>query len=242
MGGDAMIRSKILFVEDEKPTQNLYRDFLDHSPCREEFVYDIVSTGEEALRRLEKERVDLIVLDWTLPGISGLETLSRVRRKDRLVLIIMATARSDAKEITEALEAGADDYLTKPFDMKVFLARLHSLKRRRELSIETQGSHRIEDLEADLKNGFLFVKNDRIELSGKERDILAVFLHRPNVVHSTDYLSEVVWGYDIKDKNILERHLSSLRKKLGKKWGDRLKSKHGCGYYFETSQGLVKAP
>jgi DNA-binding response OmpR family regulator len=228
-----MVRAKVLVVEDEAPTQALYKDFLESAPCKDEFALSFVSTGEAALRYLEENQAELIILDWTLPGISGLETLARIRQKYRLALIIMATAHVDEKDIDAALENGADDYLTKPFPMPLFLARLHALKRRRELDLGNQAVYALGDLRVDAQNGVIFNSGSRIELSGKERDLLTLFLRRPNMVHSAGNLMEALWGHSMDGRNILERHVSSLRKKLGPKWGGRLKSKYGIGYCLE---------
>ncbi len=228
-----MTRAKVLIVEDETPTQILYKDFLESAPCKDEFALSFVSTGEEALRYLKENQAELIILDWTLPGISGLETLARIRQKDRLALIIMATAHTDEKDIDAALENGADDYLTKPFAMPLFLSRLHALKRRRELDLGNQAIYALGDLRVDARNGIILKGDLRIELSGKERDLLALFLRRPNMVHSAAHLMEALWGHSMEGRNILERHISSLRKKLGSQWAGRLKSKYGIGYCLE---------
>lgn len=237
-----MARAKVLIVEDEKSTQALYKDFLESAPCKDEFTLSFASTGEAALRCLEQNQAELIILDWTLPGMSGLEALARIRQKDRLTLIIMATAHSDEKDIDAALEGGADDYLTKPFEMRVLLSRLHALKRRRELDLGNQAICALEDLRVDTQNGLILNGKSCVELSGKERDLLSLFLRRPNMIHSAAHLAEALWGRPMEGRNILERHISSLRKKLGSKWGTRLKSKYGTGYYLEIpSQATLNA-
>lgn len=230
-------RTKILIVEDDESYQDFYREFfkLHH---KNEFVWQLASSGEAALEYLVRNQVDLVVLDWTLPGISGLETLHHIRKNDRFVLIILATAHAKPDEVCEALETGADDYLTKPFEEEVLLARLHSLKRRRETFLPQTGVHEFDGLRAELGSGFILIDNHRVELSGKERDLLSIFLRRPNMIHSPTYLMEMAWGYALKDHNILERHLSSLRKKMGAKWGSRLKSKYGAGYFLDLESSI----
>jgi len=228
-------RLKVLVVEDDESFQDFYKQFFK-TLHKDEFVWHLAPSGETALEYLDRNQVDLIVLDWTLPGISGLETLLRIRTKDRFVLVILATAHSDPQDICAGLDKGADDYLTKPYDPQVLLSHLHCLKRRGGISAGSQGVHDLSGLQADLNNGFLMLGQKRIELSGKERDLLSVFLRRPNMIHSFEYLMECVWGYKLTDRNVLERRISSLRKKLGPEWGACLKSKYGSGYSFEADR------
>jgi len=226
-------RIKILVVEDDESFQDFYKEFFK-TFHKNEFVWHLAPSGEAALEYLARNEVDLIVLDWTLPGISGLETLSRVRKKDRFVLTILVTAHAKPEDVCAGLDKGADDYLTKPYDPEVLLSHLHCLKRRAAISAEPQNVHDLAGLRVDLNNGFLTLGQKRVELSGKERDLLSVFLRRPNMTHSPAYLMECVWGYELADRNVLERRISSLRKKLGPEWGAFLKSKYGSGYSFEA--------
>ena len=235
-----MIRTRVLVVEDDVSTQEFYENFF----CtlhKDEFIWHMVQSGEKSLAFLANNPIDIVVLDWNLPGMSGMEALKHIRanKATRFVLVFIVTAHTRPEEISSALEAGADDYLPKPFSDQVLLARLHSLKRRRALVFEEHKVYEIEDLRLDPAEGILHVDERQVELSGKERDLLIIFMRRSNMVHSASYLLETIWGYEPTDHHALERHISSLRKKLSKKWGVRLQSKYGEGYYLATQASAV---
>lgn len=202
----------------------------------EGFSAVIVSDGEQALDVLQTDPVDLVVLDWILPGISG-ESLLRALRahpRTRSIGVLMVTGKSTPAEEIQALESGADDHLAKPFDEKVLLARLRSLRRRRQLMIGQVQASRYPGLDYDVDADMVRIYGRRVHLTPKEMDLLGIFLHRPNILHSHAYLWSALWGYESERwEHLLVATLSSLRRKLGEDLGSRLKSHKGRGYVFE---------
>jgi DNA-binding response OmpR family regulator len=148
--------------------------------------------------------------------------------------ILMVTAKSAAAETVFALESGADDLLAKPFDWNVLLARLRSLARRSELSLELHLTKSFPGLELDLDADRLKVDRVPVRLTPKEMGLLKIFLGRPGLLHAQAYLWETVWGYEADGwERTLTVTLSSLRGKLGPRWGSRITSHSSRGYVFE---------
>lgn len=223
-------------VEDDTEMRQLYRRFFD-ARAAEGFDAEIVADGESAMAVLRDSPVDLLVLDWGLPGISGTSLVRALRAQARMrtLGVLMVTARGSVAETVAALDAGADDHLAKPFDEKVLLARLRSLARRRELSLEDAVAERFAGLELDLERGTMRVAGREVSLRLKELELLKIFLRRPDMVHSRRFLWESAWGHESEGwEHVLEATLSSLRRKLGPRWGARLKVRRGLGYSFDA--------
>lgn len=224
-----------MIVEDDPEMRALYARLFER--YRDEgFSGVVVEDGERALDVLERERVDIILLDWNLPGISG-ETLLRALRahpRTRSIGVLMVTGKCSPAEEVQALDSGADDHLAKPFDEKVLLARLRSLRRRREFELSRGQAARWPGLEFDPEANLLRVEGKRVHLTPKEMGLLGVFLHRPNLLHASYYLWETLWGYESETwERTLIVTISSLRRKLGSRWGSRLKCHKFKGYVFE---------
>lgn len=225
----------MLAVEDDGAMFRFYADFFERLH-RDEFDARLVTAGEEALDALRAAPGDLVVLDWALPGLSG-ATLVRALRADprtRTLGVLMVTARSDPADAVLALDAGADDYLAKPFDARVLLARLRSLARRRALSLDRAVARRWPGLELDAAAGRLTVGGRPVPLTPKEMSLLTIFLDRPNILHTREFLWRELWGYESDGwAHVLHATISSLRRKLGARWGGRLSVQKGVGYLFE---------
>jgi two-component system phosphate regulon response regulator PhoB len=226
---------RVLVVEDDAELFASYRRFFEelHS---DEFKATLVSDGEQALDVLHHDPVDLLVLDWGLPGISGasLARALRAHAKTRSLGILMVTGRATSAETISALESGADDHLAKPFDWNVLLARLRSLVRRRSLTFDRNKAKLFPGLEFDHDAGHLSVDGVPVRLTPKETDLFKVFLTRPGILHSQFYLWDAVWGYETDGwEHILTVTLSSLRRKLGSRYCVHLKTYAGRGYVFE---------
>ncbi len=220
----------IVVAEDERDLNNLVRRHLEDEGHRVVQVFD----GAEAVLAVQRERPDLLLLDWMMPKLDGLEVCRRVRR-DSIVPILMLTARSEEIDRVLGLEVGADDYLVKPFGIRELLARVKAMLRRVELFREAgndapppvlvSGS-----LTVDLAQHVVSVAGDPVELTPKEFDLLALLVHNPGRAFARDYLLEKVWGYDYPgfDRTV-DTHVLRLRKKLGPA-GDQIETVWGVGY------------
>ena len=229
-------RRRVLVVDDDADMRGSYRRFFEQLHAAE-FAATIVADGEKALGVLRSQPADLVVLDWSLPGISGpsLAKALRAHARTRALGILMITAKSLPADTVFALEAGADDYLAKPFDWGVLLARLRSLIRRRDLALGRGAARALTGLDFDFASGQLRLDGRAIALTPKEAALLEVFLSRPNLLHAPSFLWNAVWSNEASgwDRTLITT-LSSLRRKLGPRWGQRLKSLKGRGYIFET--------
>lgn len=226
-----MVRQRILAVDDDPGMQGFYEKFLGEV-YKDKFIGRVAASAEEALDILRVEPLDLTILDWHLPGISGLDLLRAMRADPRTSAlgVIMVTARTASDDAVTALEAGADDHISKPFEEKVLLARLQSLARRRE-STRLADSPCREGLVLDEPGGCVLVDGERVRLQQKELDLLCVFVARPNIVHSHRFLWDAVWGYRNKDwEHVLAGCVSQLRRRLGPEWGSRIEAHTGRGY------------
>ncbi len=222
----------ILIAEDERDLNNLVRQHLEDEGHRVLQAFD----GPGGLTLVRQERPDLVVLDWMLPGLDGLEVCRRIRR-DSIVPILMLTARSEEIDRVLGLEVGADDYLTKPFSIRELLARIRALLRRIELDREggsTDAEPVLTDgcLRVDVAAHIASVDGSVIDLTPKEFDLLALLLRNRGRAFGRDYLMEKVWGYDADGSDrTVDTHVLRLRKKLGP-IGERIETVWGIGYRF----------
>jgi DNA-binding response OmpR family regulator len=220
----------IVIAEDERDLNNLVRRHLEDEGHRVVQTYD----GAEAVLAVQRERPDLLILDWMLPKLDGLEVCRRVRR-DSIVPILMLTARSEEIDRVLGLEVGADDYLTKPFGVRELLARIRAMLRRVELFREAANDAAPPVLTAgplrvDLAQHTVTVDDAAVELTPKEFDLLALLVRNPGRAFARDYLLEKVWGYDYGgfDRTV-DTHVLRLRKKLGG-FGEQIETVWGVGY------------
>jgi two-component system phosphate regulon response regulator PhoB len=219
----------ILVIDDEKDVRDLMLLHLKREG------YETVQTenGEEALRLLENSAYDLVIVDWMLPGLSGLEICKRVNQK---FPTLMVTARADTSDIVLGLELGADDYLTKPFEIPVFLARVRALLRRKALlaekpvGTEMTGKIEIGNLKLDLDAYRVLGGDEEIQLTPYEFKLLTALMRNPGKVLSRDRLIELVQGQGVAvvDRAI-DTHVFGLRKKLGP-YADLIETIRGVGY------------
>jgi DNA-binding response OmpR family regulator len=228
----------ILVVEDERDLNNLVRRHLEDEGHRVVQAFD----GQAAVQAAQAERLDLVILDWMLPRLDGLEVCRRVRR-DSIVPILMLTARSEEIDRVLGLEVGADDYLTKPFSVRELLARVRAILRRVELmraegsSVDEPAPPALEagPLRVDLAQHAARLDGRPVELTPKEFDLLVLLLRHPGRAFSRDYLIEKVWGYDAAGSDrTVDTHVLRLRKKLGSV-GDRIETVWGLGYRFKAA-------
>jgi len=206
-----MSSARILVVDDEPQIRRVMRTTLVSQGY---FVAD-ARTGEEALDALRKERFDLVLLDLNMPGIGGLETCGLIRSSSDVAIVVLSV-RSSEKDKVEALDAGADDYVTKPFGMPELLARIRAALRRVPLSGDP--SHRVirlDDLEINLETRRVVRNGVNVRLTPKEFDLLHYLVANPNVPIPHGKLLQAVWGPDYgQEVEYLRVFVNQLRKKL----------------------------
>jgi two-component system OmpR family response regulator len=205
---------KVLIVEDDA---NLL-ETLKYNLRKEGYEIVTASDGEAALEVARREKPDLIVLDIMLPKLSGFE-VCRILRKEMTVPILMLTAKADETDKIVGLEIGADDYMTKPFSMREFLARVRAMLRRTKMAAApTEGetaSLKIGDLDVDIARHKASLSGAVLELAPKEFDLLAFLARNKGLVFSREQLLEKVWGYDYAgDSRTVDVHIRWLRQKI----------------------------
>lgn len=225
----------ILVVDDEEHIVELISYNLEKAG------YAVVKAdcGERALEKLESGQIDLVVLDWMLPGIDGIEVLKQIRKSDRFkkMPIILLTAKNDEVSKVVGLEVGADDYLGKPFSVHELLARIKALLRRSEGTFEEgqedKNSIRINNIVIDRARHIVEIDGEPVDLSLKEFELLYYLAKSRGIVHSRDLLLEKIWGYDYEgETRTVDVHVSNLRKKLEKdnKTPVSIETVRGIGY------------
>jgi two-component system KDP operon response regulator KdpE len=203
--------SRILVVDDEPQIRRVLRSTLSALG----FVVADAESGEAALERVRAERFDLILLDINMPGLSGLETCRAIRSRSD-VSIIMVTVRDRSVDKTEALDAGADGYVTKPFDVNELLARIRATLRRVPASALSETDVlRLEGLEISFHERHVKVSGRTTRLTPTELDLLHYFVTHANVVLPHDQILQAVWGPDYGDEvEYLRVFVNQLRKKI----------------------------
>jgi DNA-binding response OmpR family regulator len=222
----------LLVVDDDARLRDLLRRYLSDSGFRVTGAAD----AAQARTQLASFAFDLIVLDVMMPGENGLD-LTRSLRATSEVPVLLLTAMAEPEDRINGLETGADDYLAKPFSGGLLAAKVRAVLRRYAAPKELQETLKAEGLALDVEARTASFKGRRIHLTRKEFDLLTTFLRKPGRVLSVTYLLETVWGYDPADYNdphTVGVHISSLRKKLGTRLGDRIVSVSGVGYRFEA--------
>jgi two-component system alkaline phosphatase synthesis response regulator PhoP len=229
---ESKAKPKILFVEDDLSLQKSISYILEKEG------FDVIGskTGEEAVELARKESPDLILLDLILPGIDGFEVCELLKKDSRTekIFVIMLTGRGMVDEIVKGLELYADDYITKPFEPKILLARINAVLRRKIKSIQREQSLiKFKDLAIDLKGYVVRIAGERIELTKTEFDIIALLARRPNQVFTRAGILDHVRddNYPLTER-VVDYQVAGLRKKLGKV-GDYIRTVRGVGYKFE---------
>ena len=223
---------KILIVDDEPAVRDSLRRALE----LEGYDIDLAENGREALERLESNgQHDAVILDVLMPGLDGLEVCRRIRRAGNHVPVLMLTARDEVENRVAGLDAGADDYVTKPFALEELLARMRALLRR--TTDETDEVLRFADLKLDPGTREVRRSDVLIELTRTEFSLLELFLLNPRQVLTRSIIFERVWGYDFGfASNSLDVYIGYLRRKT--ELGGRPRLIHtvrGVGYALRTT-------
>jgi two-component system phosphate regulon response regulator PhoB len=224
-----------LVVEDEEDIQELLRYHL----TREGFTVSASGTGEEAVKAVSRKAPDLVLLDLMLPGLDGLDVCRALKKdpKTAEIPIVMVTAKGEESDIVAGLELGADDYITKPFNMKVLMARVRAvLRRKQEPPPEANAVIRIHDLEVNRDRHEVLMKGKPVEMTFSELRILHLLASRPGWVLTREQIVDAVRGedYAVTDRAV-DVQIVGIRRKLGTR-ADYIETVRGVGYRFKEKE------
>jgi two-component system, OmpR family, alkaline phosphatase synthesis response regulator PhoP len=208
--------TKVLIIEDDKDIAELISIHLNDLVCEIEHC----TNGELGLATAIEENYDLIILDIMLPGMDGLEVCKRLRAREIITPVLMLTAKSEEIDKVVGLEIGADDYLTKPFSIREFVARVKAILRRQRI-FAMAGDHvtgntlRIENLVVEQDKRKVTLDGNRIELTPKEYDLLVLLATHPGKSYSREDLLNLIWGYEFSGyEHTVNSHINRLRSKI----------------------------
>lgn len=233
---------KVLLVEDDRDIVNLLEIHLRDMDCQLTKAYN----GPDGLQLALENSFDLVVLDLMLPGMDGMDICRNVRAEKIHTPILMLTARSEEIDKVLGLESGADDYLTKPFSIREFLARVKAIFRRmqivkKDFSGEEKKGLTFGQLEVDAENRKVMVAGQRVELTPKEFDLLYLLASHPGRSYSRDRLLSLVWGYEFNGyEHTVNSHINRLRTKIEPDLSQPtyILTTWGVGYRFNDEIGL----
>jgi len=216
------VSERILIVDDDPPVRRM----LARTIGAEGYVVGEAADGAQALVAVESSAPDLVVLDVTMPGLDGFEVCRQMRRRGVDTPVILVTARDAVADRVAGLDAGADDYLAKPFDSGELLARIRALLRRGRPpgSVRTAG-----DLRLDTATRIVQAGDRAIELTAREAALLELLMRRPNIVVTRERALREVWGDDA-GVGVVDRYVAFLRSKLGDR--AEIRTVRGVGYTF----------
>lgn len=223
-----MDERKILIIEDEKPIADILRYGFE----KEGFLVECAYTGGEGFSMACKEPPDLVLLDWMLPDLSGVDVCRMLTEQYNLP-IVMLTARGNVEDKLYGLESGADDYITKPFDLREVVARVRTILRRldRAKGKEEEENLVLGELTVAEREHCVYRKGELLNLTPKEYELLLFFLKHPRQVFTRGVLLDRIWGYDFAgDTRTVDIHVQRIRKKAG--LDESLVTIFGVGYKY----------
>ena len=227
--------SRVLVVDDEKLIVKGIRFSLEQDNYQVDCAYD----GEEALELAKTNTYDIVLLDVMLPELNGFEVCQQIREFSN-VPIIMLTAKGDDMDKILGLEYGADDYITKPFNILEVKARIKAIMRRMSPKKEAAPKNEnlfleVKDMKLDIEGHRVYIRDKEINLTSKEFELLELLISHPNKVYSREKLLKLVWGADYPgDVRTVDVHIRRLREKVEENPGEPkyVHTKWGVGYYF----------
>jgi len=228
---------KVLVVDDEKLIVKGIRFSLEQDGMEVDCAYD----GEEALEAAKKKEYDVVLLDVMLPKFSGFEVCQQIREFSSMP-IIMLTAKGDDIDKILGLEYGADDYITKPFNILEVKARIKAIMRRsakKNAANETAKTISFGVMKIDCESRRVYISNKEVNLTAKEFDLLELLVYNPNKVYSRENLLNIVWGYDYPgDVRTVDVHIRRLREKIESNPSEPkfIHTKWGVGYFFQDQE------
>ena len=220
---------KILLAEDDRDLNNAVRTLLVRSGYQVDAVYD----GQEAVDYVRAEPYDGMILDWMMPRKDGVEALRQMRAEGIKTPCLLLTARDAVEDRVTGLDAGADDYLPKPFNVQELLARVRAMLRRRDAFMPDVT--RFEDLSLDKGTGELRCGDRAVRLTGKTFQMMVLFMENPRILFSVQQLMDKIWGWDAEAEiNVVWVNISTLRKKLAElDTSAEIRVHRGTGYSLE---------
>jgi two-component system alkaline phosphatase synthesis response regulator PhoP len=230
-----MAREHVLIVEDEENIQEL----IAYNLSREGFKTTIAGSGEDALKKVRSERIDLVILDLMLPGMDGLDVCRTLKKEEKTasIPVVMLTAKGEESDIVTGLELGADDYIVKPFSPKILVARIKTVLRRKSAEpMDESQPILIHDLVIHPGRREVLYKKRPVELTNMEFRVLHLLAGKPGWVFSRYQIVEAVRGdnYPVTDRSV-DVLIVGLRKKLGAA-GDYIETVRGVGYRFKEQE------
>ncbi|MCT2535459.1 response regulator transcription factor [Aquibacillus koreensis] len=226
--------SRILIVEDEPKLSRVLQLELSY----ENYDTEIAGDGKTALRLMEEQDWDLVLLDIMIPALSGMEVLRRIRKTDEDTPIILLTARDEIHDKVSGLDLGANDYITKPFQIEELLARIRVHLRKSQGKKNGENKLVVGYLTVDLDAHEVKHQGHPIDLTAREFDLLVCLLKNKNIVLTRDQLMENVWGYDyFGETNVVDVYIRYLRQKIDKHFDTTyIQTVRGVGYTIKDSR------
>lgn len=220
---------RLLYAEDERSLARAVSAIL----VKNHYAVDVVYDGESALDYLDTGNYDGAILDVMMPKLDGFEVLRRMRARGDRTPVLLLTARSEIDDRVAGLDSGANDYLTKPFDMKELLARIRAMTR--DLSVQPDKTLRFASVMLDCAGYDLSGPGGSVKLAGKEFQMMEMLMRSPRQLISTETFMDHIWGYESEaELNVVWVYISMLRKKLRAIDADiEIKAQRGTGYYLE---------
>lgn len=233
------MEQRILIIEDEKNIARVLQLELEF----EGYITDVAHTGTEGLIKYRENHFDLVLLDLMLPEMHGLDVLKRIRATENMTPVILLTAKSDVEDKVKGLDLGANDYVTKPFEIEELLARIRNAIRfnQRQTTIDpivnNNDSLSYSNLTIDEKTREVLYCKQSIDLTPREYDLLLYLLKHPKQVLTRDQILEAVWGFDYYgDTNVVDVYIRYVRQKLEKANAERIiQTVRGVGYVLRES-------
>lgn len=220
------MQRKILIIEDEKSLTQV----LDDTLSQEDFDIIKAFDGEKGINIFYSNKPDLILLDINLPKKSGWEVCKEIRKTSNIPIIMM-TARDSDNDEYNGLSLGADDYITKPFNLKIL-----ALKVKKLLKLDDNNIYKFENFSFDIKKGEISINDKNSELTRREIQFLEYMIKNKGIIFSRDYLLNEIWGFDFEgDDRVVDTLVKRIRKKLGD-YSFLLKTIRGMGYSFDENK------
>ena len=221
--------TRILVTDDEQKIREMIRKYAEF----EGFTVDEAKDGFDAVNKADKEKYDLIIMDVMMPNLDGFSAVKEIKKKDPNVPVIMLSALGEEYDKIHGFDVGVDDYVVKPFSTKELMMRIHAILKRTNADTVDNEKFVLKDLVIDYAARTVTIKNERIQLSPKEYELLVYLVKNRGIALTREKILETVWGYDFfGDDRTLDTHVKLLRNNLGD-YNKYIVTLRGVGYRFE---------